>query len=135
MSQKILIVDDEKLIRWALEQHLRKEGFEVATAESAEKGLKLITEDPPDLVLLDNQLPEMTGLQLLEKLHVRERGPLVIMITAYGMEETVVKAMKFGAYDFINKPFKLEELTVVINKALESRMLRTPVKPVADSQA
>ncbi len=126
MSHKILVVDDEKLIRWALEQHLLKEGYEVATAESAEQGLKLIVEDAPDLLLLDNQLPEMSGLELLETLHVRGRGPLVIMITAYGIAETAVKAMRLGAYDFITKPFKLDELTVVIKKALETVPLPGP---------
>jgi two-component system, NtrC family, response regulator AtoC len=128
MTQKILVVDDEKLIRWTLEQHLVKEGYEVASADSAEKGLELINEDPPDLVLLDNRLPEMTGLELLEKLNVQERGIMVIMITAYGMVETAVKAMKHGAYDYISKPFNLEEITFVIKKALEAGSLRTQVK-------
>ncbi len=128
MTQKILVIDDEKLIRWTLEQHLVKEGYEVASAESAEKGLALINEDPPDLVLLDNRLPEMTGLELLEKLNVQERGIMVIMITAYGMVETAVKAMKHGAYDYISKPFNLEEITFVIKKALEAGSLRTQVK-------
>jgi len=128
MSRKILVIDDEKLIRWTLEQHLVREGYEVATAESAEKGLELISEDPPDLVLLDNRLPEMTGLELLEKLNVQERGLMVIMITAYGMVETAVKAMKLGAYDYISKPFNLEEITFVIKKALETGTLRTQVK-------
>ncbi len=128
MSQKILVIDDEKLIRWSLEQHLVKEGYEVVTADSAEKGLLLINEDQPDLVLLDNRLPEMTGLELLEKLHAQERGLMVIMITAYGMVETAVKAMKYGAYDYISKPFNLEEITFVIRKALEAGSLRSQVK-------
>ncbi len=128
MSRKILVIDDEKLIRWTLEQHLVKEGYEVETAESAEKGLELINEDPPDLILLDNRLPEMTGLELLGKLNVQERGFMVIMITAYGMVETAVKAMKLGAYDYISKPFNLEEITFVIKKALETGTLRTEVK-------
>jgi len=128
MAQKILVIDDEKLIRWTLEQHLVKEGYEVATADSAEKGLELISEDPPDVILLDNRLPEMTGLELLEKLRAQERGLMVIMITAYGMVETAVKAMKFGAYDYISKPFNLEEITFVIKKALEAGSLRTQVK-------
>ena len=128
MSRKIIVIDDEKLIRWTLEQHLVKEGYEVTTAESAEKGLELIAEETPDLVLLDNRLPGMTGLEMLEKLNVQERGIMVIMITAYGMVETAVKAMKFGAYDYISKPFNLEEITFVIKKALEAGSLRTEVK-------
>ena len=128
MSQKILVIDDEKLIRWTLEQHLVKEGYEVATADSAERGLALINDDQPDLVLLDNRLPEMTGLELLEKLGVEERGLMVIMITAYGMVETAVKAMKLGAYDYISKPFNLDEITFVIRKALEAGSLRSQVQ-------
>lgn len=120
MPYKILIIDDEPLIRWALEQHLVKQGYLVAAAESAERGLELIAEDEPDLILLDNCLPEMTGIQLLEKLHAREQGLKVIMITAYDMAETAVKAMKLSAYGYISKPFNLEELTVVIKKALNT---------------
>lgn len=128
MAHKILVVDDEKLIRWTLEQHLVKEGYDVVTAESAEKGLQIILDDEPDLVLLDNRLPEMTGLELLEKLKAQERGLIVIMITAYGLVETAVKAMKLGAYDYISKPFNLEEITFVIRKALEAGSLRRQVK-------
>ncbi len=128
MAQKILVIDDEKLIRWTLEQHLVKEGYDVVTAESAEKGLELLTENAPDLILLDNRLPEMSGLELLEKLKAPERGLMVIMITAFGMVETAVKALKLGAYDYISKPFNLEELTFVIKKALEAGALRTQVK-------
>jgi two-component system response regulator AtoC len=131
MPQKILVVDDEKLIRWTLEQHLVKEGYEVITADSAEKALELIAEDPPDLVLLDNRLPEMTGLEMLEKLNAQERGLMVIMITAYGMVESAVKAMKLGAYDYISKPFNLEEISFVIKKALEASSLRSRVKQLS----
>ncbi len=128
MTQRILVIDDEKLIRWTLEQHLVKEGYDVVTVDSAEKGLALINEDPPDLILLDNRLPDMTGLELLEKIKVQEHGLMVIMITAYGMVETAVKAMKYGAYDYISKPFNLEEITFVIKKALETGSLRTQIK-------
>ncbi len=128
MSHKILVVDDEKLIRWTLEQHLVKEGYEVLTADTAEKGLALINEESPDLILLDNRLPEMTGIELLEKLNVAERGLMVIMITAYGLVETAVKAMKLGAYDYVSKPFNLEEITFVIRKALEAGSLRNQVR-------
>jgi two-component system response regulator AtoC len=120
MPYKILIIDDEKLIRWALEQHLLKQGYQVATADSAEKGLLLFTEDTPDLLLLDNCLPDMTGIQLLEKLHVREQNFKVIMITAYDMSETAVKSMNLGAYEYISKPFNLEELTALIKKTLDT---------------
>ncbi len=128
MARKILVIDDEKLIRWTLEQHLVKEGYEVLTAESAEKGLMIINDEAPDVLLLDNRLPEMTGLELLEKLRAQERGLMVIMITAYGLVETAVRAMKLGAYDYVSKPFNLEEITFVIRKALEAGSLRNQVR-------
>ncbi|HSQ78596.1 MAG TPA: sigma-54 dependent transcriptional regulator, partial [Nitrospirota bacterium] len=131
MQHKILVIDDEKLIRWTLEQHLVKEGYEVTTADTAEKGMELILEDTPDIVLLDNRLPEMTGLEMLEKLRVQERGLMVIMITAYGLVESAVKAMKLGAYDYISKPFNLEEISFVIKKALEANSLRSRVKQLS----
>ena len=131
MQHKILVIDDEKLIRWTLEQHLVKEGYDVTTADTAEKGMELILEDTPDIVLLDNRLPEMTGLEMLEKLKVQERGLMVIMITAYGLVESAVKAMKLGAYDYISKPFNLEEISFVIKKALEASALRSRVKQLS----
>jgi len=121
MGRKILIIEDEKLIRWALEQHLAKEGYDVSTADSAEKGLTMSTQIQPDIILLDNRLPEMTGLELLEKLNIKEHGLTVIMITAYGMVEMAVKAMKLGVYDYISKPFNLDEISIVIKKALEGK--------------
>jgi DNA-binding NtrC family response regulator len=118
MAYKILIIDDEKLIRWALKQHLVKLGYEVATAESAEKGLAMLSESPPDLILLDNCLPDMTGIELLEKLHVRDQRFKVIMITAYDVADTKVKAINLGAFEYISKPFNLDDLTAVIKVTL-----------------
>jgi two-component system response regulator AtoC len=119
MPYKILIIDDEKLIRWALEQHLVKQGYQVATTESAEQGLALLAEDEPDLLLLDNCLPKMSGIELLEQLQKREQRLKVIMITAYDMVETEIKAMNLGAFEYISKPFNLENLTALIKKTLE----------------
>src|SRR3972149_7391997 len=121
------MVDSEHLVSCTLEQHLTKGGYEVATADSAEKGMDLLAEDPPDLVLLDNRLPDMSGIEMLEKLNVQERNIMVIMITAYGMVETAVKAMKLGAYDYISKPFNIEEINFAIKKALEAGSLRSQV--------
>ncbi len=132
MPQKILVIDDEQLICWTLDQHLTKIGYEVTIADSAEKGMELIAEDPPDLILLDNHLPTMSGLELLEKLNIREQNVMVIMITAYGMVETAVKAMKLGAYDYISKPFNIEEITFAIKKALDAGSLRNQVKQLRE---
>ena len=117
---KILVVDDEHLIRWSLEQNLKKQGYEVQTAPTGEDALRLLREDPPELVLLDVQLPGMNGLQVLEKIKEIDEEIIVIMVTALGVLETAVKAMRMGAHDYLNKPFNLDEMAIVNKKALEA---------------
>src|SRR5512143_180085 len=131
---RILVVDDEHLIRWTLEQHLTKEGYEVHTVEDGEKALALMPELTPDLVLLDNQLPGMNGIEVLGKIKQTEKDVIVIMITAHGLLESAVKAMKLGAYDYLSKPFNLDEITITIRKALETVSLREEVKILKEQQ-
>jgi DNA-binding NtrC family response regulator len=124
---KILVVDDEHLIRWSLEQNLKKQGYDVLTAGSGEDALRLVREEQPDLVLLDIQLPGISGLEVLEKVKEFDDDIVVIMVTAQGGLETAVNAMRMGAYDYINKPFNLDEMSLVIKKALETSCLRREV--------
>ncbi|HKI51993.1 MAG TPA: response regulator, partial [Geothermobacteraceae bacterium] len=131
---KILIVDDEQLIRWSLEKHLQKQGYEVVTAGSGEDALKLAKEESPDLMLLDIQLPGMNGIEVLEKVKEFEEEVIVIMVTALGVLETAVKAMRLGAFDYINKPFNLDELSIIVKKALETRELRREVAHLRSEQ-
>jgi two-component system, NtrC family, response regulator AtoC len=131
---KILVVDDEHLIRWTLEQHLGHEGYEVYTAEDGEKALQMVTDLMPNLVLLDNQLPGIQGIEALGRIKEIDKEIIVIMITAHGLLETAVKAMKLGAYDYISKPFNLDEITLVIKKALETVSLREEVKLLKEQQ-
>jgi len=132
---KILVVDDEHLIRWSLEQNLTKQGYEVMVAGSGEDALKLMREDTPDLMLLDIQLPGINGLEVLEKVKENEEEDvIVIMCTALGVLETAVKAMRIGAYDYVNKPFNLDELSIVIKKALETRELKREVAHLRSEQ-
>jgi DNA-binding NtrC family response regulator len=126
-NSKILVVDDEHLIRWSLEQNLKKQGYEVFTASNGEEALKLAQEEQPDLILLDIQMPGLTGLEVLEKVKETDEDIAVIMITAQGGLETAVTAMRMGAYDYINKPFNLDELAIVIRKALETSSLKREV--------
>jgi len=128
LAHKVLVIDDEELIRRTLEQHLSKEGYLVTATDSAEAGLDVVADDPPDVLLLDNRLPGMSGLALLEKLRISERSIMVIMVTATDEVESAVKAMKLGAYDYISKPFNIDELSLVIRKALEAGSLRKQVK-------
>jgi DNA-binding NtrC family response regulator len=124
---RIMVVDDEHLIRWSLEQNLKKQGYDVLTAGNGEDALRLVREEQPDLVLLDIQLPGITGLEVLEKIKEIDDEIIVIMVTAHGGLETAVNAMRLGAYDYINKPFNLEEMAIVIKKALETSDLRREV--------
>jgi DNA-binding NtrC family response regulator len=124
---RILVVDDEQLIRWSIEQNLKKQGYDAVTAENGEIALKIVCEEQPDLILLDIQMPGMNGLEVLEKVKEIDEDIVVIMVTAQGGLETAVNAMRMGAYDYINKPFDFDELAIVIRKALETSYLRREV--------
>jgi len=131
---RILVVDDEHLIRWSLEQNLKKQGYDVMVAGSGEDALKLVREEAPDLMLLDIQLPGINGLEVLERVKENDEEVIVIMCTALGVLETAVKAMRIGAYDYVNKPFNLDELSIVIKKALETRELKREVAHLRSEQ-
>ena len=124
---RILVVDDEQLIRWSIEQNLKKQGYDVSTAEHGEDALRQVREEQPDLVLLDIQMPGISGLEVLEKVKEIDEDIVVIMVTAQGGLETAVNAMRLGAYDYINKPFNFDEMAIVIKKALETSCLRREV--------
>ncbi len=124
---KLLVVDDEHLIRWSLEQNLKKQGYEVVTAGSGEDALRLLREEQPDLVLLDIQLPGMSGLDVLEKIKEHDDDIIVIMVTANSGLENAVNAMRLGAYDYISKPFNLDELSIIVRKALDTSDLKQEV--------
>jgi two-component system nitrogen regulation response regulator NtrX len=135
MSASILIVDDEESILASLSSILRDEGYEVAVAKDGVEALRVYTMDPPDLMLLDIWMPEMDGMETLRR--VRELVPAaqVMMMSGHGSIETAVKAIKLGAYDYIEKPLSLENVTLRVKHALdqyrleqENRTLRTTVQ-------
>jgi DNA-binding NtrC family response regulator len=131
---KILVVDDEQLIRWSLEQSLKKQGYDVLSCGSGEEALRLLQEETPDLMLLDIQLPGINGVEVLERAKELDEELIVIMLTALGVLETAVRAMRLGAYDYINKPFNLGELAIVIKKALETQELKREVAQLRTTQ-
>ena len=133
-KERILVVDDEYLIRWSLQQELTKEGYEVSSAEDGESALRLVRENAPDLVLLDIQLPGMGGIEVLQKIKASDPDTVVIMITAYSMVDTAVSAMKAGAFDYLNKPFNLEGVKLSIRKGLETSRLRGEVQRLRQEQ-
>src|SRR4051812_1901323 len=122
MKKRILVVEDEERLRRVVELQLLSSGFDVDKAATAEEGLKIV--DRADLVLTDLKLPNMDGLQFLSLIRRQNAQLPVVMMTAFGSVETAVEAMKAGATDFLLKPFSLDHLMQVVNKALEVRALR-----------
>jgi DNA-binding NtrC family response regulator len=129
-AEKILIVDDEKLVRWTLRQKCQEWGYQVLEAETGTAGLRLIHSESPDLVLLDVRLPDINGLRVLEQLKQTGETPrAVIMITADARVDDVKSAIKLGAYDFVEKaPDFHDALEVTIKNALEATRLRSEVE-------
>jgi len=129
MSQKrILIVDDEKLVRWALTQKCTEFGYQSVEAESGEEALRALQGESVDAVLLDVHLPDMSGLEVLEKLKQAGETRSIIMMTADPQLDDVKAALRMGAYDFVSKPINFEELCVTLQNALEAGALRTEVE-------
>src|SRR6202142_251833 len=120
----ILIVEDEAKMRRLLELNLGEDGFTTLSAGDAEAGLKLLRENPIDLVLTDLKLPGMNGLEFLQAIKRQNASLPVVVMTAFGSVETAVEAMKAGASDYVLKPFSLTEMRMVIHKELDVRNLR-----------
>jgi two-component system response regulator AtoC len=133
-EERILIVDDEYLIRWTLQQNLEKEGYEILLAESGEEALEKLQKEVPDLVLLDIQLPGMDGFEVLEKILEMDRDVVTIMLTAYEDVDRVVRAMRSGAFDYITKPFNLDKIRLSVRKALEASQLKREVRHLRREQ-
>ncbi|MBZ5556262.1 MAG: sigma-54 dependent transcriptional regulator [Acidobacteriia bacterium] len=130
----VLVVDDEQLIRWSLSDRLTQEGYRVVEAETAKAAIEKHAEGV-DLVLLDYKLPDGDGLTVLKKIKETDADTLVILLTAYSTIDTAVEAMKLGAYHYANKPFNLDEIALLVEKALETTRLRREVRALRASQA
>jgi DNA-binding NtrC family response regulator len=130
----ILVVDDESLIRWTLAERLTADGHRVVEAETAKAAIGHF-ESGVDLVLLDYKLPDSDGLQVLKTMKAQDPDVPVILLTAFSSIETAVEAMKQGAYHYANKPFNLDELSLVVQKALETTQLRREVKALRASRS
>ncbi|MCF6364768.1 MAG: sigma-54 dependent transcriptional regulator [Bacteroidales bacterium] len=111
---KILIIDDEKLIRWSFEKKLNSKSYKIYTAGSGEDGIETFEMEQPDIVFLDNKLPKMQGIEVLKKLKSINDEVVIVFMTAYESVDTAVNAMKAGASEYINKPFTFEEINIII---------------------
>jgi DNA-binding NtrC family response regulator len=120
----ILVVDDDPDIREVLRDRLDSLGYEVLTASNGKDALESMNKQSPQMVLLDIEMPEMNGLEVLKEARSRQMDLTVVMITAYGTIERAVQAMKEGAYDFIPKPFEPDHIELVVRKALERESLK-----------
>jgi DNA-binding NtrC family response regulator len=126
--EKIMIVDDERLVRWSLRQKCEEWGYLVIEADAGEPALKLAQQESPDLVLLDVRMPDISGIEVLDQLKKNGDARAIIMITADPQLQDVKAALKLGAYDFVGKPIDFDELHVVIRNALEATSLRDEVQ-------
>ena len=128
MPNSILIIDDEKAILKVMEMNLQREGYSVFTADNGNDGLKILQERDIDVLLLDHQMPDINGLELLKIIKNRYKDLPVIMVTAYGTIEMAVDAMKLGAFHYLTKPINFDEMYIIIRNAIEQKRLLNRVE-------
>lgn len=121
MAAKILIIDDDDEVRYSLARVLKRHNFEVIEAGSGEEGIVVAVKEVPDVIFLDNRMGGISGLETLQHLMGEKDSLHVIMMTAYGTTQTAIEAMKFGAFDYIMKPFDMEKVMLLIDKVLEAK--------------
>src|ERR1700739_3933494 len=131
-QKRILIVDDDKLVRWTLTQKCTEFGYFSLEASSGEEALRMLQTDPVDAILLDVHLPDLSGIEVLDKLKQAGDTPSVIRMTADPQLDDVKAALRLGAYDFVSKPINFDELSVTLQNALDASELRTEVNTLRD---
>ena len=124
---KILIIEDEKLVRWSLQQKLMHEGYDVESCPTGEEGLNFVRDDSFDVVLLDIRLPGMDGVQVLREIKALEKEVAVVMLTAEAGVARAVECVRLGAHNYLCKPFEFDEVRVALEKAREELKLRREV--------
>lgn len=120
---KILVVDDEENVRAMLRLVLRREGYEVLEAEDGFEALNMARQERPDVIMMDIRMPRMDGMEALRTVRQERIGAAVILMTAFAAVESAVEAMKIGAYDYIIKPFNIDEVSILVGRVVESRRL------------
>lgn len=127
-KKRILVVDDDQSFRLLIGKHLKKEGYEVSFAENGINALQILKEESFDVIISDQQMPEMDGIELLSKANNLYPDTPFIMLTAFGDIKKAVSAVKLGAYDYLEKPYRIEDLLTTINRALEHKRLNAENK-------
>lgn len=128
MAERVLVCDDEELIRWSLREHLTQSGYEVDTAEDGAACLDLYSRTSPDAIILDLKMPKVDGLTTLRNIRETDSETPVIVITAHGAVESAVEATKLGANAYLSKPFDLREVSLQLERALEASRLQREVR-------
>ena len=123
-APRIMVVDDEKLIRWSISERLSRKGYRVSIAESGEQALEMFATEPPEVMLLDVRLPGIDGIETLKRALVRQPDLVVLMMSAHGTVDIAVEGMKHGAVDFLTKPFPLTTLDAAVKRAHEAAATR-----------
>ena len=134
----ILLVDDEAKIRHALAQALREDGHEVVAVGNPREAQRLLSRGSFDVLLVDNLMPELTGLDLIRELATTTPSgdrPQILLMTAHATVESAIEAMKLGALDYLQKPFEIDELLVVVRRALDHQRLRTDYRYMVSERA
>lgn len=126
-NHRILVVDDEVFVRDLLQEFLGKQGYDVSLAESGEAAVQHSTDNDVDVALVDLKMPGIDGLETLKRLRDIDPNTPVIIMTGYPTIETSIKALRLGAYDYVIKPFKLNELKAAVEKALKERKLKVEI--------
>jgi two-component system, NtrC family, response regulator AtoC len=126
-AARVLVVDDEKLIRWSVAERLQRDGYEVLSAESGEQALEIVAATPPDLMLLDVRLPGMDGVQTLQRALSLHPDLAVLMMSAHSTVDIAVDAMKHGAVDFLVKPFPFQALDAAVERAIDTARTRRQI--------
>ncbi|GJQ60089.1 MAG: sigma-54-dependent Fis family transcriptional regulator [Candidatus Scalindua sp. AMX11] len=124
MKKSILIVDDEKAARYGMRMALEKDGYDVLEAGDSFSAFEMIKAENPPLVFLDVNMPRVSGIQVLEEINCLSNPPMVVIVTAYGSERIAVDAMKKGAYDYVSKPFEIDELRLIAKNIFEKHSLQ-----------
>ena len=133
-KHSVLVVDDEKLVVWSIQQELEEADYQVYVAQTGEEALKLASQHEPDVVLLDINLPDLSGLDVLKEIRRLELSSIVIMLTALADLNNAVASGREGAFDFVPKPFDLEDVKHRIEKALRQRQLESEVNEYRNRQ-
>ena len=135
VSERVLVVDDEKLIRWSMRENLERAGYHVVEAGDGEEALRILDAEGADLVLLDVRLPGKSGLKVLEYINAHHPQTPAILMTAYSSVEEAVEAMKCGAFDYLVKPFNQDEALVIIRKALDTTRMQRELQLLRKQQS